>query len=301
MREPLGLIGLGLVGTALAERLLAAGFEVVGYDLVREKCERLASLGGRVAADGRDVAARACRVVLPLLTSQQVRTVIEADVLQADPPPSLIVDTTTGSPDDAEAAAEALAPHGIGYVDATLVGSSAQIARGEGVFLVGGSEGDVAACADILGAVGREAHHVGPVGAGARAKLMVNLVLGLNRAALAEGLAFAEALGLSPASVLPLLQGTMAYSRIMDTKGRKMVEGDLTPEARLAQHRKDVALILEQAGKHGQALPLSEEHLRLLDAAIAAGDGDLDNAALVRELTRRRRPFPPSEGRGEGG
>jgi 3-hydroxyisobutyrate dehydrogenase-like beta-hydroxyacid dehydrogenase len=67
-----------------------------------------------------------------------------------------------------------------------------------------------------------------------------------------------------------------------------MVEGDFTPEARLAQHRKDVALILEQARKHGQELPLSEEHLRLLDAAIAAGDGELDNSAVIRETKRRQ-------------
>jgi 3-hydroxyisobutyrate dehydrogenase-like beta-hydroxyacid dehydrogenase len=289
-KEPIGLVGLGLVGSALAERLLAAGCPVVGYDIVPEKCAHLERLGGRAATSPADVAAQTPRVILSLLTSDIVREVIEGTggVSRADPLPGLIIDTTTADPEASESQAAVLDARGIAYLDATLVGSSAQIARGEGVFLVGGASEAFAECGDLLGVLGERAFHVGPSGAGARAKLVVNLVLGLNRAALAEGLAFAEAIGLDPAGVLPLLQSTMAYSRIMETKGRKMVEGDFAPEARLAQHRKDVALILDAAARASQALPLSQAHLDLLDAAIEAGDGDLDNSAIIRELARRR-------------
>jgi len=289
MREPIGLIGLGLVGTALAERLLAAGYPLVGYDIVPEKCAHLETLGGQAGASPAEVASQAPRVVLSLLTSDVVREVIDGPggVLEAVPLPRLILDTTTAAPEAGEAQAARLAARGIAYLDAPLVGSSAQIARGEGVCLVGGEAEAFEACADLLGAMGERAFHVGPSGAGARAKLVMNLVLGLNRAALAEGLAFAEAIGLSPSEVLPLLQSTMAYSRIMDTKGPKMVEGDFTPEARLAQHRKDVALILDLAARHGQPTPLSQAHLALLDAAIEAGDGELDNSAIIRVFQRR--------------
>jgi 3-hydroxyisobutyrate dehydrogenase-like beta-hydroxyacid dehydrogenase len=287
-----GLIGIGLVGTALAERLLKAGFEVIGYDIVPEKREHLESLGGQAAGGPAEVASRASCVILSLLTSDIVREVIEGPggVLEADPRPRTIIDTTTGDPEATEAMAGKLAERGMAYLDATIVGSSAQIREGAGVFLVGGEAEPFEERVDILEALGERAFHVGPSGAGARAKLVVNLVLGLNRAALAEGLAFGEAMGLEPPQVLALLMSTPAYSRIMDTKGRKMVESDFTPEARLSQHRKDVALILDAARKAGQSLPLSEQHLRLLDAAIAAGDGDLDNSVVVRELERRRQP-----------
>ena len=289
MGDSVGLIGLGLVGSALAERLLAAGYDVVGYDIVAEKCAHLERLGGRVADSPAGAASQASRVILSLLTSDIAREVIggPAGILEAHPLPCLIIDTTTADPEASEALAELLAVRGIAYLDATIVGSSAQIGRGEGVFLVGGEAKAVGECADLFEALAERVFHVGPSGAGARAKLVVNLVLGLNRAALAEGLAFAEAIGLEPAEVLPILMSTMAYSRIMDTKGRKMVEGDFTPEARLAQHRKDVALILDLAAKHGQPTPLSRTHLDLLDAAIEAGDGELDNSALIRQLKRR--------------
>lgn len=297
-REPVGLIGLGLVGGALAERLLAAGHSVVGYDIVPEKRLELESRGGRVAAGPAGVACQAPRVLLSLPDSDVVREVImgPAGVLESDTLPRIIIDTTTGHPGATQAMALSLRQHGVAYLDATIVGSSVQVARGESVLLVGGEWEAYAECTDLWETLAGNVFHLGPPGAGARAKLVINLVLGLNRAALAEGLAFAEAIGLPPPQMLSLLMSTMAYSRIMETKGPKMARGDFTPEARLAQHRKDVELIVEFAREHGQSLPLSNTHLSLLDAAIAAGDGELDNAVLIQEL-RRRRTSPTSKPR----
>ena len=112
-------------------------------------------------------------------------------------------------------------------------------------------------------------------------KLLSNLVLGLNRAALAEGLAFARSLDLDARAALDVLMGTMAYSRTMDTKGRKMIERDFSVQARLSQHLKDVRLIIEAAGAGGLVLPLSETHRRLLETAELAGYGEEDNSAVI--------------------
>jgi 3-hydroxyisobutyrate dehydrogenase-like beta-hydroxyacid dehydrogenase len=68
----------------------------------------------------------------------------------------------------------------------------------------------------------------------------------------------------------------------MDTKGRKMIEGDFTPQARLSQHLKDVRLMLEEASRRGAALPLSEVHRDLLKQAEAMGLGGSDNSAIIR-------------------
>ena len=87
--------------------------------------------------------------------------------------------------------------------------------------------------------------------------MLVNQVLGLHRLVLAEALALAGKVGVEPGRLLEILQATPAMSRVMETKGRKMVAGDFEPQARLAQHRKDVGLILEMAGKAGMSLPVS--------------------------------------------
>jgi 3-hydroxyisobutyrate dehydrogenase len=77
----------------------------------------------------------------------------------------------------------------------------------------------------------------------------------------------------------------------MDTKGHKMLKGDFTPQARVRQHHKDVALILKYAEKAGQELPLSNVHIDVLNKSIAAGDADLDNSAIIKEIRRRNTPL----------
>jgi 3-hydroxyisobutyrate dehydrogenase-like beta-hydroxyacid dehydrogenase len=292
MKQRIGLVGIGLVGTALAENLLAAGYNVIGFDIDPVKCRHLEALGGVAASAPLDVGRQCRHVFLPLMTTAIVRQVVEgpAGLLEAPTPPAYIIDTTTGDPDESAALAQRLAGRRIAYLDATISGSSREIRQRQGLFMVGGQKAAFEACRPVLAAVTDRMLHVGPSGSGAKAKLTVNLVLGLNRLALAEGLVFAERLGLTPRSALDLLKESYAYSRIMEGKGEKMVNDDFQTDARLAQHRKDVALVLEYARHLGLQLPLTATHLEVLDSAIAAGDGDLDNAAVIREVRRRAKP-----------
>lgn len=294
MKESIGLVGIGLAGTALAEHLLSAGFDVVGYDIEPSKRRHLEELGGTAAQGPADVARRCRRVVLSLMTTDIVCQVIEGPggLLEADPPPTHILDATTGDPEKSAALAHRLAQRSVHYLDATISGSSQQIRDRQGVFMVGGEKTAFQACRDLLEAVTDKVFHVGPSGSGAKTKLAVNLISGLHRLALAEGLAFAERLGLDLPAFLDLLGHTAIASDLIEAKGPKMVQGDFTPpQARLAQHRKDVSIILEYARRGDLSLPLSRTHLEVLDSAIAAGDGDLDNAAVIREI-RRRHPAP---------
>ncbi|MFH1568182.1 MAG: NAD(P)-dependent oxidoreductase [Gemmatimonadota bacterium] len=286
-----GLIGVGLVGTALAERLLAAGHSLTGYDVAADRRQALAALGGTPVESARAVAQAGDPVLLSLPDTDAVLAAVtgEDGVLSARPLPSTLIDTTTGDPWAVEGLAAHLAGRGIAYLDATISGSSQQVRDGQAVYMVGGPDGAYAACAPLFDALGGRCFHLGPAGCGTRAKLASNLIMGLNRLALAEGLVFAEALGLDPARFLELLVETPAYSRQMDTKGPKMTAGDFAPQARLTQHAKDVSLILDSAARLGLYLPASRLHQALLRAAIEAGDGTLDNSAIIRQLQRLQR------------
>ncbi len=281
--KAVGVVGLGLLGSALSRRLLAAGFDVIGYDINPDRCVQLDEAGGRSAASAAGVAQSADRVILALLTSEIAGTVLD-EIAPALRPEAIVIDTTTGAPEQMES----FARRGFVYLDATVAGSSRQVDQGEAIVMCGGDPAAYAACQDIFATFARQSFHCGPSGTGARMKLAVNLVLGLNRAVLAEGLAFAEAQGLDPAAALAILKAGPAYSRVMDIKGRKMLERDFTAEARLAQHHKDVRLILAQATRAGLALPLSELHERLLGEAESAGLAGADNSAII-ELFRQRR------------
>lgn len=279
--EQVGIIGVGLVGTALAERLLGAGYGVRGYDPRPERMATLAELGGEPAPGAAAVASACDRVILSLPTSEIVAQVLE----QASPearPGMLIVDTTTGAPEDSAASASLLAAIGVDYVDATVGGSSRQVRNREAVFICGGTTAAFARCQDLFDHCGKAAYLVGPPGSGARMKLVMNLVLGLNRAVLAEGLEFARASGLDPYAALEILKAGPAYSRAMDTKGLRMLREDFEPEARLSQHLKDVRLILDSGARLGARLPLSKTHREVLESAEAAGFGAADNCAVIK-------------------
>jgi 3-hydroxyisobutyrate dehydrogenase-like beta-hydroxyacid dehydrogenase len=194
----------------------------------------------------------------------------------------IVVDTSTGDPERAAATGRRLAERGICYLDATISGSSRQVREGQAVVLAGGPAAAFDQCQDLFRLFARRWFHLGPCGRGSQMKLVSNLVLGLNRAALAEGLWLAETLGLDAQTVLTVLRESMAYSRIMDTKGEKMIRGDFEPQARLSQHHKDVRLMLQAAAGAGTDLPLTRAHARLLELAESAGYGAQDNSAIIR-------------------
>lgn len=267
------------MGSAMTPRLVAAGFAVLGWDLSVDRRNKLAATqGSRPASSAAEVFGQCSRVILSLPDSAVVRQVVR------DASPSLssgqiLIDTSTGDPATAVELAAELQQRAVAYLDATISGSSAQVAEGAAVFMVGGAPAAFEHCTDLFACLGARTFHTGDSGTGAKMKLATNLVLGLNRAALAEGLAFAAALGLEAALALAILRGSLAYSRIMDTKGEKMLTGDFTPQARLSQHLKDVRLMLAATELK---LPLSEAHRRLLEQAEAQGWGGLDNSAIIR-------------------
>jgi 3-hydroxyisobutyrate dehydrogenase-like beta-hydroxyacid dehydrogenase len=285
----IGLAGLGLVGSAMAERLKAERFNVIGFDIDPAKNKQLEQLGGVVVNSPAEVAEQADRIILSLPDTDAVLQVVEGPggILDAKKTPNYIIDTTTGEPDKTAALAQRLAGLDIYFLDAPFSGSSQQVRDKEVVFMVGGEKAAFEKCMDIFKALGAKVFYLGASGNGSKAKLAGNLILGLNRLALAEGLVFAAKLGLEPRAFLEMLKVTPAYSVAMDVKGKKMLDGDFTPQARLRQHHKDVSIMLKYAENLEQELPLSKAHLEILEKAIAAGDGELDNSAIIREIRRR--------------
>lgn len=277
---PVGIVGLGLLGSALCDRLLDAGLSVRCYNRTREKAEPHVARG----AEWADNPFEACEfVVVCLYTASVVRETLKGFSGEFRPG-QCVIDATTGSPQDAELIGKWLNAFGVDYLEAPIAASSEQTRQGKAIAFVGGEAELLNRSREVLDSLVAAAHHVGPWGAAARFKLVNNLILGLNRAALAEGLALADRLGLDLGMTLDVLRECNAYSGVMDTKGPKMVAGDYATQAKLVQHAKDVRIILEEAAERGLPLPLSQVHLSLLERGEAAGLGDLDNSAIYRVI-----------------
>ena len=287
--ERVGVLGTGLVGSAITELLLKGGVSVVVWNRTQSRTEPLVNQGAIRANTPAEVGQQCGYVFISVMTTDVVAKLCEgADgLLQAHCPPRYVLDNTTGDPDETIALAERLSEHGISFLDATISGSSKQIRDRQSLYIVGGDRKAFEACEDLLKLVTDQYVYLGASGNGSKAKLASNVILGLNRLVLAEGLVFAERLGLDLEVFLQMLKRSPAYSVAMDVKGEKMVRGDFTPQSRILQHHKDVSIILKYADAAGQDMPLTKVHRHIMEAAIAAGDGELDNSAVIKEIRRR--------------
>lgn len=277
-RQAIGIIGLGLLGTALAERLLETGYRVVVYNRTRSKANPLIALG---AIWSDNPFAKCHRVIVSLYTSKVVAKVL-VKLENGLQPGQILMDTTTGEPSETAALGKWLERRKVRYLETPIAASSEQTRRGEAVAIVGGPRETLQACRDLVDAIAAKSFYVGSWGSAAKMKLVNNLILGLNRAATAEGLAFAKAIGLTPSETLGFLMESNAYSIAMKTKGEKMVQRDFTTQAKLSQHLKDVRIIQQEALKTGIQLPFSSLHAETLTRLEAAGFGEQDNSAIIR-------------------
>ena len=242
--EEIGVIGLGLLGSAIVERLLRSGFGVCGFDIDEQRRANGRGLGARVVDSAPAVARHCGRILLSLPNSDIVGGVID-EILPHLHRGAIVLDTTTGDPERSATFAEQLARHATTYLEANVGGSSQQVRNADAIVICGGDKTAYAACTDVLGTFSQQNFYMGNAGSGNRMKLVMNLMLGLHRAVLAEALAFAQANDIDPQAALEVLKAGPAYSRAMDTKGDKMVTHDFSAQARLSQHLKDVRLILE--------------------------------------------------------
>ena len=295
-RHPVGLVGVGLMGTAFAHRLRGAGLPVLGFDLDPARLAALAAIGGEKAASIAEVARRCAIILVVVFSADQAETVLDeiAATVRAAPDrrPRTVVLSITCDPERTVALAHRAAAAGLRFIEAPVSGTSDQVLRGDGVGLVGGEVPADAQLAAMFDALMPRRFHVGKIGDGAKAKLAVNLILNLNRLALAEGLVLAERMGLDVKTFFDIARGSAAYSQVMDTKGGKMVTRDFTPHGRAAQALKDVRLMLAQAERAGQQLPACEVAAAVLEGCLREGEGDLDSTVIVEDI--RRRVAPPA-------
>jgi 3-hydroxyisobutyrate dehydrogenase-like beta-hydroxyacid dehydrogenase len=288
-KAPVAIIGLGLMGEVYAQRLLNAGIAVSGFDIDPARRARLKEIGGKPAETIAELAKPASCIIVAVFSTAQVEDVIENHLLPAlgDGSNKIVLVMSTVDPDQVAALAARVIPRGIRYLDVPVSGTSDQVRRGDGVALIGGDKAIADEVAPVFDALFARRFHVGKIGDGGRAKLAVNLILGLNRLALAEGLVFAEKMGLDPAAFLEVAKGSASYSQVMETKGLKMVRHDFSPEGRVKQTLKDAHMMLDQGKAIGQPLKSLEVHADVLEACVKAGEADLDNSAIIKEVRRR--------------
>ena len=276
------------MGTALAERLIGAGMAVIGFDIDPARYDELRDNGGTVAASAGDLAGKSDAIVIAVYDAAQVEALLGE--LQDSPARPAMICTTTCAPDEIERIAARAARAGFVFIEAPISGTSAEVNDGTAIALVAGETDTIETLDALLAALCPRRLRVGKIGDANRTKLAINLILQNNRVALAEGIVFAERMGLDARAFLEAAQQSAAYSRVMDTKGEKMLSRDFRPQSHIAQTLKDAELILHEARQRGLRLPVTEAQAGLLRSAIALEGLDSDSSAIIEAL--RRQPLP---------
>ncbi|WP_245573884.1 NAD(P)-dependent oxidoreductase [Amycolatopsis nigrescens] len=288
--QRIGFLGLGAMGSGMASRLAAGGFTVSVYNRTRAKAEALAGPGITVAETPADAARDVDVLLVSLATADVVEDLLfgTGGALAAAAPGTIIADMSTVSPDAARAFADRVAAAGHRALDSCVLGNAQHAKDGELRFMIGGDAADVTALQPVFDVLAKEVVHLGDHGKGATAKVAMNLLMGVQMQSLAEAIVFGEQAGLDRGQLIKMIAASGYSSPMMKFKAGAMARRDFErADFKLALMRKDLMLALSDAQRYGVPMPATSASYEVLTAAVNAGLGDLDCAAVLSEVERQ--------------
>jgi 2-hydroxy-3-oxopropionate reductase len=282
--HPIGFIGLGIMGKPMARNLAKAGFNVLVYNRSQDDIDALVGEGSQFAAASspREVAEKTRIIITMLPDSQDVRDVVfGSGLLEAMTDEHLLIDMSTIAPATSVEVNAALRERGARALDAPVSGGDKGAIAGTLSVMVGGEASDFQRAMPLFEAMGKTIVHVGGPGAGQTVKACNQIVVAINYAAVSEALVLGAKAGVDPDKVVQVLSGGLAASRVMELKGKSMIEHNFAPGFRVDLHRKDLNIAMATARENSVPIPVSAVVGQLFESLAAHGQGDLDHSALL--------------------
>ncbi|MFN3971788.1 MAG: NAD(P)-dependent oxidoreductase [Gemmobacter sp.] len=274
-------LGLGIMGRGMVRNLRATGHAVTGWN--RSALDLPPELSGLTLAPSIAEAVQGVEVVTLCLTGPDAQRAVllgDGGALAHAAEGTLIIDATTTDPELTRQIGAAAAARGLRYVDAPVFGSRGEAWEGRLDFICGGTAADVAAARPVLDPMAATIHHLGPVGAGAAAKLVGNLLVAAQLVSLGEALALARKSGLPDDALMGFLDVTDYSSALIRGVGRNTLAGDFAPHFYLRHMLKDARLITDHARRLGVSIPATAAAAEQFQAAVNQGLGDLNASGL---------------------
>ena len=284
MKPTVGFIGLGLMGKPMAQNLLRAGYPLLVWNRTPSKADDLIRAGAQLAATPDEAAAQANVLITivsdpPALEEVLWRAHHTLESLRAG---SLLIDSSTVSPDLARQVADRCAKRGVDFLDAPVTGGTWGAQKGELVFMVGGKLETLERARPMLESMGKKIFLLGPNGAGQTVKLGMNLLLALEVNAFAEALALVTTAGVPAERLVEVMQSSMGRAPLLDVKAPLMLKGEFPASFPLRLMHKDIRLALELAREHGVLLPTGAAAYATYTKVKEAAQDDPDFSAVMR-------------------
>ncbi|MEO6053496.1 MAG: NAD(P)-dependent oxidoreductase [Chthoniobacterales bacterium] len=294
MKQKVGFVGVGRMGANMARRLKDQGYTVSAvYDIRREAAEELGKeLGATACTTLAEVTKHSDVIITVVIDDASMRKIFatSGDSLLTDAKGKTFVNCATLSPEVHQEVEQACEKVGATSLEACMASSITQAREGTLYLMIGGKKETFDSLEELLRSLSKDLRFVGKTGEAAKVKALVNMVMNINTAGLAEGLGLGEALGLDLPMLMEIFSQTGANSRVLVTDGADMVAREHDCYFSAAHAAKDSGIALGLAHAKGVKVPLAEAAKKQYDRMIELGLGELDKSGIA-ELT-----FPGRKG-----
>lgn len=281
-----GIIGLGIMGGAIAKNLAAAGWQVIGFDIEKKRCDEAKAAGVEIATSAAAVAGKVTNILVSLPKPEALMATVEA-IADAKLPRRVIAELSTFSLDDKQAAEAQLRAAGHTMLDCPLSGTGSQARNKDLVVYASGDAQAIQSLMPLFGDFARQAHDLGVFGNGMKMKFVANLLVAIHNVASAEAMVLGMKAGLDPQQIFKLIQAGAGNSRVFELRAPMMVQ-DSYDGANLTMRNstwmKDMKVIGEYAASVGCPTPLFSASEPIYRAAISTGYADQDTGAVCAVL-----------------
>jgi 3-hydroxyisobutyrate dehydrogenase len=287
-RPRVGIVGFGAMGSAMACNLQARHYAVTARDIHPGAQQQAQDRGMAVTASPAELAAAVDVIAIVVVNAAQIADVLfgTADcpgVVAGSRPGQTVLLCSTIAPDDTIRFADKLATSGLAVLDAPISGGPARALSGEMSMMLAGPQTALDSLAGLLADLAKNRFLLGArVGDAAKAKLVNNLLAGINLAAGAEALALGMRLGLEPQKIFDIVTASSGNSWIFQDRMARAIQDDFLPRAAAPVLTKDLGLAVALASSVQAATPLAEVAWAQFRATLAGGWAALDDAAILK-------------------
>lgn len=295
VKMPVGVVGLGAMGMGVAMSLLRKGFEVHACDMRADAVQKVVDAGGIRAESPAAMATRIDVLVIVVVTADQTESVLfgENGAAAHMKPGSVVIASSTVSPDFAKALGKRLESSGLLMIDGPISGGAAKAMAGEMTIMTSGVPAAYAKCEPVLQAIAGKIYRLGDeVGPGSVVKMVNQLLAGVHIAAAGEAMALAIRAGVDPDQVYEVITNSAGNSWMFQNRVPHILAGDYTPLSAVNIFIKDLGIVLDYAKKSVFPLPLSATAHQMYMQASAAGHGLEDDSAVIKNFPGIKLPEP---------
>ncbi|MEE9169759.1 MAG: 2-hydroxy-3-oxopropionate reductase [bacterium] len=283
-KPAVGFVGLGIMGKPMARNILKSGFALSVFNRTASKMDDVAKDGAHACQDLAELAARSQVVITMLPDSPEVQEVIlgKNGLINSLRGGMTVIDMSSIAPLVSRDIAGRLATKNVEFLDAPVSGGETGAVAGSLAIMVGGRESVFNRCLPLLQSMGKSVVHVGPVGAGGYTKLVNQMIVAANIAAMGEAMTFAQKAGLDTQRVFEAIRGGLAGSKVLETKFPMVAQRNFEPGFKLKLHQKDLKNALDTAAELGYSAELTTRVQEMITALCNSGKQDLDHGAIVQ-------------------